>query len=303
MEKLGQVWVVCADSAAAELTSGARELGESVTLVYAGRKNGAVNADKAFYLGPLGGEESFVNYAATAAELVGESMPELVLLDCGRDGRLVAACIAVRCGVSVQTDAGSLSLGPKGVETSRMVYGGMALKTERGGKTAVVCVGAGVFTAGKAEPCASVTELERPQGRVRLVEKREKAGSSVNLTAARRIVGIGRGLADEQDVESCRELADMIGAELGCTRPICEERHWMPHECYIGVSGLMVKPELYFAVGISGQVQHVVGVSSSGTIIAIDKDEAAPIFKACDYGIVGDLHKILPTLKRLIAGK
>lgn len=92
------------------------------------------------------------------------------------------------------------------------------------------------------------------------------------------------------------QLAAAIGAEVGCTRPIAEEEKWMDKARYIGVSGVMAKPELYIGIGISGQVQHMVGVSSARTIIAINSDKNAMIFNQCDYGIVGDLKTVLPAL-------
>ena len=96
------------------------------------------------------------------------------------------------------------------------------------------------------------------------------------------------------------EFAAAIGAELGCTRSIAEELHWLPNEVYIGISGQTIRPELYLAIGISGQIQHVAGIRDAGTVVAIDKNENAPIFKAADYGIVGDLYEILPLLTKAI---
>ncbi|EMQ3450968.1 FAD-binding protein, partial [Escherichia coli H23] len=92
-----------------------------------------------------------------------------------------------------------------------------------------------------------------------------------------------------------------IGAELACSRPVAENEKWMEHERYVGISNLMLKPELYLAVGISGQIQHMVGANASQTIFAINKDKNAPIFQYADYGIVGDAVKILPALTAALA--
>ena len=92
------------------------------------------------------------------------------------------------------------------------------------------------------------------------------------------------------------ELAGLMEAEVGCSRPVAEGMNWLPKERYIGVSGAMLKPDLYLALGISGQVQHMVGVNQAKAIVAINKDKAAPIFSQADYGIVGDLYKVLPSL-------
>ncbi len=303
MNKVKNVWVVASGAAIAELTSGAAQYGETVTLVYAGEKDSALNADRAYYLGELGSKNTFAAYGSEVKRLVQEANPELVILNSGRDGRLLAAHIAVACGTSVQTDAAEISIENSITSTSKLVYGGAATKTEEGGRLAVVCVGPGVFTASESKPAGEIIELNaQPDSRIKLVGKREKTGTTVNLGAAKRVVGVGRGLANEQALADCEGLAAAIGAEMGCTRPICEERKWMARELYIGVSGAVVQPECYISIGISGQVQHVVGVNKSGTIIAIDKSESAPIFKACDYGIVGDLNKIVPALKKLIEG-
>ena len=95
-------------------------------------------------------------------------------------------------------------------------------------------------------------------------------------------------------------LAQKMGAELACSRPIAEGEKWMPKNRYPGVSGVVVKPEVYVACGISGQVQHMVGVNEARVIIAVNKDKNAPIFKHCDYGIVGDLNKVVPALTQLL---
>jgi electron transfer flavoprotein alpha subunit len=96
------------------------------------------------------------------------------------------------------------------------------------------------------------------------------------------------------------EFTALIKAELGCSRPLAEGVNWLPRERYIGVSGAIIKPEVYFAIGISGQVQHMVGVNQAKVIIAINKDKTAPIFQQCDYGVIGDLYKILPALQERI---
>ena len=93
-----------------------------------------------------------------------------------------------------------------------------------------------------------------------------------------------------------RDLAAKVGGELGCSRPLAENVDWMPRNLYIGVSGLNLAPKAYFALGISGQMQHMVGVTNAETIIAVNKDQNAPIFKQADYGIVGDLYKVIPAL-------
>ena len=123
----------------------------------------------------------------------------------------------------------------------------------------------------------------------------------MDLSKAKRVVGVGRGLAAQDDLKMVHELAAVLNAEVGCSRPIAEGENWMERERYIGVSGVLLKSDLYLTLGISGQIQHMVGANASQTIFAINKDKNAPIFQYADYGIVGDAVKILPALTAALA--
>jgi electron transfer flavoprotein alpha subunit len=131
---------------------------------------------------------------------------------------------------------------------------------------------------------------------VKVVSRRTKLRESADLSEAKVIVGIGRGIEKSEDIDLARELASTIGAALGCTRPIAEDLNWMPADSFIGISGQRVKPELYIGVGISGQIHHLSGIRDARVICAINSDENAPIFEAADYGIVGNLYEVLPKL-------
>jgi electron transfer flavoprotein alpha subunit len=118
---------------------------------------------------------------------------------------------------------------------------------------------------------------------------------SVDLSAAERIVAVGRGIKERENLRLVEELAAALHAELAASRPICDNG-WLPMERQVGSSGQSVAPKLYIAVGISGAIQHLVGMKGSKTVVAINKDESAPIFEAADYGIVGDLFEVVPAL-------
>jgi electron transfer flavoprotein alpha subunit len=109
-------------------------------------------------------------------------------------------------------------------------------------------------------------------------------------------VAVGRGFRKKEDLKLAEDLAAALKAELACTRGVAEDEHWLPIARYVGISGQTVKPDLYLAVGLSGQVQHMVGCRGSKVIVAINTDEHAPIFESADYGIVGDLYVVLPLL-------
>jgi len=113
------------------------------------------------------------------------------------------------------------------------------------------------------------------------------------------LVSIGRGIRDEKNIPIIKELAEALKAEVGCSRPIVD-KYWLPKERQVGSSGKTVKPKLYVAAGISGSFQHVMGMKASGTIVAINKDPKAPIFRIADYGVVDDLFKIVPALTQKI---
>jgi len=118
----------------------------------------------------------------------------------------------------------------------------------------------------------------------------------VDLGGAPRVVGIGRGLKAEEDLAMVRAFAEASQSEVACSRPIAEGLDWLNKERYIGVSGKQIAPEVYFAIGISGQLQHMVGVRGARTIVAINSDANAPVFKEADFCLVGDLYKIVPAL-------
>ncbi|MDO5026119.1 MAG: electron transfer flavoprotein subunit alpha/FixB family protein [Trueperella sp.] len=143
---------------------------------------------------------------------------------------------------------------------------------------------------------APETTVETPLQYQAQITAATDTGTGVNLPAAERIVGVGRGFAAEEDLQLARDFAAAIGAEVGCSRPIVEGAGWMDRDSYIGVSGHTISPEIYFPVGLSGQVHHLAGVENSKTIVAINEDETANIFTVADYGVVGDLYQILPEL-------
>jgi electron transfer flavoprotein alpha subunit len=149
--------------------------------------------------------------------------------------------------------------------------------------------------SGKAPVNPVKVELKAEQIRTKPLELFKEAKSAVDLTQASLIVAIGRGIKAPENIAQAEALAKALGAEIAASRPICDEG-WLPMERQIGSSGQTVAPKLYLALGISGAIQHVVGMKGSRTIVAVNKDHNAPIFELADYGIVGDIFEVMPAL-------
>jgi electron transfer flavoprotein alpha subunit len=163
-----------------------------------------------------------------------------------------------------------------------------------------VSVQAGAFRVESLEDGSAPVEtfaaqLDASQIRTQPGEPFREAARAVDLTAADLIVSVGRGIKEKDNIPVVEELAKALGAELAASRPICDNG-WLPMERQVGSSGQTVSPKMYMAIGISGAIQHLVGMKGSKTIVAINKDSNAPIFEVADYGIVGDLFEVVPAL-------
>ena len=133
-----------------------------------------------------------------------------------------------------------------------------------------------------------------------MLEIKDKTPKELRIEEADIIVSVGRGLKKKEDLVLVELLAKALGGVVGCSRAVAADLKWLPEEHWVGLSGHKVKPKLYIAIGISGQVQHIAGIRDAKTIIAINNDPNAPIFKACDYGIVGDLYEVVPKLTEIL---
>ena len=169
-----------------------------------------------------------------------------------------------------------------------------------GGEPHFVSIQAGAFRADQVEAGTSQVEQftpELPADKIRAkpLEPFRESARAVDLTSAEIIVSVGRGIKEKDNIPIVEELAKALGAELAASRPICDNG-WLPMERQVGSSGQTVSPKMYLAVGISGAIQHLVGMKGAKTIVAINKDANAPIFEVADYGIVGDLFEVVPAL-------
>jgi electron transfer flavoprotein alpha subunit len=134
------------------------------------------------------------------------------------------------------------------------------------------------------------------ESNIKTINVSARTKGSVCIEDAEFIISVGRGLKNKEDISIIKNLADSLKGEIGCSRPIASDLKWLPTEHWVGLSGHKVKPKIYIACGISGQIQHLAGMRDSDIIVAINKDPEAPIFNAADYGIVGDIYKVVPAL-------
>jgi len=216
-------------------------------------------------------------------------------------GTVVAAKVAARLKVAslgkgkrLRVDGGRLVL-------ERDTYGGRYLAQVAARLPCVAVVQAGAYKAADARPeLLGTLSMSVGDPKVMTVETRKSQRAESGIKSAPRIVSAGRGFARKEDLALARDLANALGAALGCSRPLSSDLGWMGEEAHIGLTGVYVHPQLYVAVGISGQLQHIAGIKDSKVIVAINKDPQAPIFQVADYGIVGDLYQVVPALTRAL---
>lgn len=302
-----QSWIVVADDAAAAgLVDVARTLGTEVVAVVAGRRSVADAltgpADRVLWLGDPG-TAPVEAFAPDVARLVAQAAPRAVVGATTPGGRALLGAVAAALRVPVLAGIGTVELSGGEVVVTRSVLGGISEhRTAVTGGTAVLAVDGGAAVAPGVAATVPVEEVAASPLAAQVTEVRPKASSGVDLGAARVVVGVGRGLKAREDVALLTGLASALGGELACSRPLAEGVDWLPKERYIGISGQHVSPDLYLAVGISGQLQHMVGVRDAKVIVAVNSDKAAPVFSQCDFGIVGDLYQVVPALTAALGG-
>jgi len=242
--------------------------------------------------------------------LVKEHKPEILLIGSTRRGREIAARLATRLETGCVPDCTQLSLDEKGrLVTERIVYGGNASVTQVfQTKPQIACVPPRTFEKPtlkdrKGEIIdASTAQLETPK--TETVEVKPIEAAAVKIEEAKVVVVGGRGIEKKEDFQILENLCQVLGGQVGYTRPLAEDRKWFKGD-WIGLSGHKIRPVLYIGCGISGVIQHVAGIRDSQIIVAINKDPQAPIFEIADYIVVDDLYEIVPALtaalKKLLA--
>lgn len=239
-------------------------------------------------------------YASALAQIVAQAEADIILIGSTRRGRGLAPRLAQKLSAGCITDATSLSCQDNRLVAERRALGGNTVAAKViTSQQQVIAVMPKLYeaepeNAGKGELIPVSLELEPPT--TRILEQRPKETGVINLEEADILVGIGRGIANKDDLSLIHLLVNSVSGMLGCTRPVSHEYHWLAEDQMVGLSGIESRPRLYIAIGISGQIQHTVGIMNAKVIVAINNDKSAPIFKISDYGIVGDLYEVVPKL-------
>lgn len=243
-------------------------------------------------------------YVAALKQFISTKQPKLILMPHTYQVRDFAPKLAASLGRTLISDAIAYrKAGSKLVFTRQMFQGKFAADVSFNcDPPHLATFQAGSFRGDKVEMGASPAPVEKIAGqldagaiRVKPQEIFKEARQAVDLTQAGIIVSVGRGIKEQKNIEIAKALADALGGEIAASRPICDSG-WLPMDRQIGSSGQTVAPKLYLALGISGAIQHIVGMKAARSIIAINKDAEAPIFEIADFGVVGNLFDIVPAL-------
>jgi electron transfer flavoprotein alpha subunit len=244
-------------------------------------------------------------YQKVLSQLINEYKPIVTLIGHTAFGMDLAPSLAAELKIPLSTDCIDLHLEGGKLTTIRQMYGGKvnAEVSFPGVEQYMVTARPGSFpTNGGGAQAGEIKSLSFPLAeteRKRFIEFVEAVVGEVDITKADVLVSVGQGIGDSKNIPLVEELAKAFGATLACSRPVVDKK-WLPKERQVGTSGKTVKPKVYIAIGISGAFQHLAGIKG-GTIIAINKDPKAPIFRVADYGIVADLFKVVPVLKDKVA--
>ncbi len=315
-QKYDGVWVFSENPAVArELLSKGRELagklGTHLAAVAAGENVSetskdfvAFGADKVYTVqNPSLKTFQAHAYSDVLSEMAQTYRPDVMLIGATRSGLELAARLAERLKTGCCTECSKLDIDSekKCVVVDRLILGGNITETLIiRSKPQIFTLPKGAFQPmNKDSNRTGETVQVQPkitESPVKVLDRKPKQFAGVRITEAEAIVSFGRGLKKKEDIPVVEELARTINGVIGCSRPIAEDLKWLPIDQYVGLSGQKVAPKLYVACGISGQIQHITGIQNARVVVCVNTDSKAPIFEYADYGVVGDLYKIMPAL-------
>jgi electron transfer flavoprotein alpha subunit len=262
----------------------------------------AHGADKVYKITPQIEQVNTEEYTNALYNLITELRPQIILLGSNRIGKELAPRLAGKFKTGSAAECISAELDENNnLKIQRVVYSGNGVATQTfNTKPQFITLALQTFKPLPRDDARAGEIIEKsvsPLGdKIKIVSISDRSIGAVCIEDAEFIVSIGRGLKNKEDLPMIKDLAESLKGEIGCSRPIASDLKWLPTEHWVGLSGHKVKPRIYIACGISGQIQHIAGMRDSDIIIAINKDPEAPIFNAADYGIVGDIYKIVPAI-------
>ncbi len=286
----------------------AAELGGSCTVALIGGSDAMVGelgaADRVVRVDGAGLDQfNPESHAAALAAIVAAKQPHLVLVGYTSMGMDLATTLAVTAGMAQASSCLSVTTGERTRVVSQLYGGKMLVTSDLGSGPCVVAMlaGSSPAEAGRAagKPAVETVAAPAPAGRVRLKRLIEPEAGDVDITTQEVLVAIGRGIGKKEDVEVAEELADALGAAVAASRPLVDAGY-LPRTRQVGKSGVKVAPKVYLALGISGAPEHIEGMKSSATIIAVNTDKNAPIFNVAHYGRVADLFDVCEELTEAI---
>lgn len=279
------VQVATAAGPVTALAVGPQELAEAVATA------GAV---RVLWLEPAAGGAA-ESAAAQVAALIAADASTFVLGGTGPQGRALLGAVAARLGAAVLSAVTSVTLDGSGLRVERAGLGGAVVQSVRTTEPVVALLATGLDEPAPSAPVEVSAVSVDQDGGVRLVGLApvEHTGG---LAGAASVVSVGRGLRARDDLAMVEQLAQALGAQVGCSMPVADDLGWVPKDHYVGRSGQQISPRLYLALGISGAPQHLEGIRGAKVVVAVNSDPQAPIFRRADYGVVGDLYEVIPAL-------
>jgi len=246
-------------------------------------------------------------YKEILDRLIREHTPFLTLMGHTSWGMDLAPALAIKTGFPLATDCVDIQTEDGRPMVTRQIYSGKLFSKvsfkDSPGYLITVRPGAFLPLDDVEESQGKVVRQELPAGltepKKEFIEFVDTGAGDIDITQAELLVSIGRGVGEEENIATIKELASLMGATLSCSRPVVD-KNWLPKFHQVGTSGKSVKPKVYLAFGISGAFQHVAGITGAGTVIAINKDRKAPIFRVADYGVADDLFKVADALKEAL---
>ncbi len=248
-------------------------------------------------------------YSDIFKKIVSETKEDIILIGSDKNGKELSARLGGILNAGVVADSNNIYFKDGKLTAERVVYSGKSIAVEQfNSNPAIITVPKKSFDPLKKDDSKKgeiiKKKIDFEKAKSKNIKTQEIKSEGANVEDAEIIISCGRGFKNKEDIKIAHELADTIkGKTVGCSRPIAADLKWMSEDHWIGLSGRKVKPKLYIAAGISGQIQHIAGMRDSGVVVAINKDPDALIFKSADYGIVGDLYEVLPKLTNAVKEK